>query len=114
MKKWISSFLILVMFLFASKANGQTITTTYTDPCTNEIKTLVVPAIGPGVVVMYRGSYKLVTAADIKSGTFQAWITTVTASVPCPTTLTATIAQQAAQAASSAASQAASAAASSA
>jgi len=41
MKKWIT--LISILCLFAIKANGQTITQTYIDPCDNKVYVVVIP-----------------------------------------------------------------------
>ncbi len=43
MKKWLTSLLILVSFIFANKANGQFITQTYIDPCDSKVYTVLVP-----------------------------------------------------------------------
>lgn len=113
MKKWLINLLILVLFLFASKANGQNIVQTYIDPCDNKVYTVVVPISSnqPGVLVLIRNKSRIFTYADFASGTVTKWINDIFLT-PCPIAIVATVAQQAAQAASSAASQAASAAAS--
>jgi len=113
MKGWCKSLLILVLFLIASKANGQNIVQTYIDPCDNKVYTVVVPISSnqPGVLVLIRNKSRLFTYADFASGTVTKWVNDIFAT-PCPVAVTVTVAQQAAQAASNAASQAASAAAS--
>jgi len=115
LKKWILSLLVLVLFIFANKANGQNIVQTYIDPCDNKVYTVLVPISSnqPGVLVFIRNKSRLFTYADFSSGTVTKWINDIF-STPCPIAVVATVAQQAAQAASSAASQAASAASSSA
>jgi hypothetical protein len=112
-KRWFTYLLIIVSFIFASKANGQNIVQTYIDPCDGKAYTVVVPISSnqPGVLVLIRNKSRIFTYADFASGTVTKWVNDIF-STPCPIAITATVAQQAAQAASSAASQAASSAAS--
>ena len=107
MKKWIQNFSILVLFLIALKANGQSIVNTYTDPCDGKVYTFTTPIPNQVVVAIVRGQAKTFTYAEVVSGAMTAWINSIFLQ-PCPISITQTVAQQAAQAASSAASQAAS------
>lgn len=111
MKKWLLGLQILVTFLIAIKANGQSIVNTYTDPCDGKVYSITTPIPNQVVVAVVRGQAKTFTYAEVISGAMTTWINTIF-SQPCPVSVTQTIAQQAAQAASSAASQAASTAAS--
>jgi hypothetical protein len=117
MKKWPLAFTILVMFLIANKANGQSIVQTYIDPCDNKVYTVLVPISSnqPGVVVLIRNKFRTFTYADFASGAVTKWINEIF-STPCPIsqttqqTITQTVSQAASAAASAAASSAASAA----
>jgi hypothetical protein len=113
MKGWFKYLLIIVSFLIANKASGQSIVQTYIDPCDNKVYTVMVPISSnqPGVLVLIRNKSRLFTYADFASGTVTKWVSDIF-STPCPVVIVATVAQQAAQAASNAASQAASSAAS--
>ena len=113
MKGWFKYLLIIVLFIFANKANGQNIVQTYIDPCDSKVYTVVVPISSnqPGVLVLIRNKSRIFTYADFASGTVTRWVNDIFLT-PCPIAIVATVAQQAAQAASNAASQAASSAAS--
>jgi hypothetical protein len=84
MKKWISSLLILVAFLLASEANGQSIIQTYIDPCDNKTYTVVVPISSnqPGVVVLIRNKSRIFTYTDFASGAVTKWVNEIFAT-PC-------------------------------
>ena len=113
MKRWFKYLPIIVLFIFANKANGQNIVQTYIDPCDSKVYTVVVPISSnqPGVLVLIRNKSRIFTYADFASGTVTRWVNDIFLT-PCPIAIVATVAQQAAQAASNAASQAASSAAS--
>ena len=53
MKKWIISSVILVIILFANKANGQTYTQTFIDKCTGEVKVATTTYINGNAVVSF-------------------------------------------------------------
>ena len=107
MKRWVTSFSILVLFLFATKANGQTIVNNYTDPCDGKTYTFTTTLPNQIVLAVVRGQAKTFTYTEVASGAMSTWISSIFLQ-PCPVAITQTIAQHAAQAASSAASQAAS------
>ncbi len=62
------------MFLFIGiSASGQTLTQTYYDKCTGEVKVFTIPLQGSTVIVFYNKSRSF-TAADVTSGALQAWL----------------------------------------
>lgn len=65
----ISLFFLVFAFL---KANAQTYNYSYTDPCTGNIKTLVVPING-SVTVGYYGFIGNFTQQDFTNGNFESW-----------------------------------------
>jgi hypothetical protein len=93
MKKWIT--LISILCLFAIKANGQTITQTYIDPCDNKVYVVVIPFGQNQTVAVIRGKSKIVTLADMNNGNFQKWVNSVFAT-PCPVNENIRLAQEAA------------------
>jgi len=96
MKKWIATILLLIVTtLTAFKAEGQTITQTYIDPCDNKVYVVVIPFGQNQTVAVIRGKSKIVTLADINSGAFQQWVNSVFAT-PCPINDNIRLAQEAA------------------
>jgi len=96
MKKWIATILLLIVTtLTAFKAEGQTITQTYIDPCDNKVYVVVIPFGQNQTVAVIRGKSKIVTLADINSGAFQRWVNSVFAE-PCPINDNIRLAQEAA------------------
>jgi hypothetical protein len=93
MKKWIT--FISILCLFAIKANGQTITQTYIDPCDNKVYVVVIPFGQNQTVAVIRGKSKIVTLADMNNGNFQKWVNSVFAT-PCPVNENIRLAQEAA------------------
>ena len=65
MRKWILTFTIsIVTLLTASKAEGQTITQTYIDPCDNKVYVVVIPFGQNQTVAVIRGKSKIVTLPE--------------------------------------------------
>jgi hypothetical protein len=96
MKKWLVTFLlIIVTTLTAFKAEGQTITQTYIDPCDNKVYVVVIPFGQNQTVAVIRGKSKIVTLADMNNGNFQKWVNSVFAT-PCPVNENIRLAQEAA------------------
>ena len=96
MKKWLVTFLlIIVTTLSAFKAEGQTITQTYIDPCDNKVYVVVIPFGQNQTVAVIRGKSKIVTLADMNNGNFQKWVNSVFAT-PCPVNENIRLAQEAA------------------
>ena len=96
MKKWIATILLLIVTtLTAFRAEGQTITQTYIDPCDNKVYVVVIPFGQNQTVAVIRGKSKIVTLADINSGAFQRWVNSVFAE-PCPINDNIRLAQEAA------------------
>jgi hypothetical protein len=82
--------LILVFLLVSLSSYGQTFLYSYTDPCTNELKSLVFDMSTP-IVVSYYGQTKAFTAVQLQDGTFESWLNQVYAqnlSNPCQSVLT--------------------------
>ena len=109
--------IIFILFLFIGiSASSQTVTQTYYDKCTGEMKVFTIPLQGSAVIVFYNRSRSF-TAADVQSGTLQAWLEETykwwSTYNPCSSAqATQNVVQQTAQQATQAATQAASAAAS--
>ena len=109
MKKWITSSLILVILLFANKANSQIISQTYIDPCDKKVYNVTFAIPNQTLLIVVRGKSKIFTYTEAAQGRVQAWITQIF-SEPCPINVTVQQSIQTAvgQAATQAASQAAS------
>jgi len=98
MRKWIITFIIsIVTLLSAFKAEGQTITQTYIDPCDNKVYVVTIPFGQNQTIAVIRGKSKIVTLADISSGAFQKWVNDIF-STPCTNQSDAIAAAQAAAA----------------
>ena len=96
MKKWIATILLLIVTtLTAFRAEGQTITQTYIDPCDNKVYVVVIPFGQNQTVAVIRGKSKIVTLADMNNGNFQKWVNSVFAT-PCPVNENIRLAQEAA------------------
>jgi hypothetical protein len=96
MKKWLVTFLLLIVTtLTAFKAEAQTITQTYIDPCDNKVYVVVIPFGQNQTVVVIRGKSKIATLADMNNGNFQKWVNSVFAT-PCPVNDNIRLAQEAA------------------
>lgn len=94
MKRWI----VLVLFLvFGYSTRAQVLVTTFTDPCTKEVKLITVPLVGSTVVTLYNKS-KSFTANDVQSGALSQWINQAyiewSSRNPCSTNQAATTATQ--------------------
>ena len=96
MKKWLATILLLIVTtLTAFKAEAQTITQTYIDPCDNKVYVVVIPFGQNQTVAVIRGKSKIVTLADMNNGNFQKWVNSVFAT-PCPVNENIRLAQEAA------------------
>jgi hypothetical protein len=70
----LKGFLLILLLLFLSvSVHGQTVTQTYTDRCTGEVRAFQIPIQGSTVIVFYNRS-KTVTLSDVQSGAFQQWL----------------------------------------
>jgi len=76
MKKWIISSVILVIILFANKANGQTYTQTFIDKCTGETKVVTTTYINGNAVVSFYNQIKTFTPLEVQIGQLQVWLQT--------------------------------------
>lgn len=65
-------FISIFISVFASLAYAQTYNYSYTDPCTGNIKTIIVPINGD-VTVGYYGEISTFSYADFTDGTFESW-----------------------------------------
>jgi len=96
MKKWLATILLLIVTTLTTyKAEGQTVTQTYIDPCDQKVYVVVIPFGQNQTVAIIRGKSKIVTLADISSGAFQTWVNSVFAT-PCPQNDAIRLAQEAA------------------
>jgi hypothetical protein len=66
---------VLLIICLSWKAEAQTLTYSFIDPCTKAISLFSIPATG--TVVYFHGQSKSFTSADIQNGTFTAWINQV-------------------------------------
>ena len=66
---------MLLIICLSWKAEAQTLTYSFIDPCTKAISLFSIPATG--TVVYFHGQSKSFTSADIQNGTFTAWINQV-------------------------------------
>lgn len=121
MKKWLATFLISVIFLFAQKAYAQTYTQTFVDRCTGETKVATTTIVNGNATVSFYNQVRTFTPFEVQTGVIQTWLFTTKATyeaLTCPVINTPvvqqTVTNAVAQTASTAASQAASSAASSA
>jgi hypothetical protein len=116
LKKWLSILSILVLFVFANKANGQLFTQTFIDKCTGQTKVATTTMVNGNAIVSFYGQIKSFTPVQVTSGELQTWLQVTYASynsLACPVStpvVTQTVTQAVSQAASTAASTAASAA----
>jgi len=108
MKKWLVTILLLIVTtLTAFRAEAQTITQTYIDPCDQKVYVVTIPFGQNQTIAVIRGKSKIVTLADMNSGAFQTWVNSIFAT-PCPQNDAIRLAQEAAaRAAADAASRAA-------
>mgnify|MGYP000879877612 CR=1 FL=1 len=98
MKKWLVTILLLIVTtLTAFRAEAQTITQTYIDPCDNKVYVVTIPFGQNQTIAVIRGKSKIVTLADISSGAFQKWVNDIF-STPCTNQSDAIAAAQAAAA----------------
>ena len=72
MKKY---FFIILYLLISVVCTSQTMTYSYTDPCTGTIKSLKVPT--NGITVTYYGQYKTFTPNQFLNGDFESWANSV-------------------------------------
>ena len=92
MKKWVVG--IIVLFLFALKANGQTYTQTFIDKCTGEVKLATTTYVNGRAFVSFYDQMKVFTPEEVQSGAMQIWLQIVytaysskgwrNRNVPCP------------------------------
>jgi len=66
---------ILLIVCLSWKAEAQTLTYSFVDPCTNQVTNFSIPATG--TVVYFYGQSRQFTSADVTSGAFAAWINQV-------------------------------------
>lgn len=64
---------LILLSLFSSYTYSQVFVQTFTDRCTGEIKTIVIPFEGSTVVAFYNKSESF-TINDVRSGRLQAWL----------------------------------------
>jgi hypothetical protein len=72
LRTYLSIFLIVCL---SWKAEAQTLTYSFVDPCTKAITLFSVPATG--TVIYFHGQSKSFTSTDIQNGTFASWISQV-------------------------------------
>jgi len=65
----------LLIICLSWKAEAQTLTHQFTDPCTGQVTYFSVPATG--TIIVFYGQSRQFTSADVASGAFAAWINQV-------------------------------------
>ena len=108
MNKWLVTLSIIVTFLFANQAKGQTYTQTFIDKCTGETKVATTTYVNGSAIVSFYGQIKSFSPLEVQTGMLQAWLTQtylIYNSMACPVSQqsTAIIAQTAANAAAASA-----------
>lgn len=68
--------LICLLSFFTLTMKAQMLVTTFTDPCTKEIKIITVPLVGSTTVFLYNKS-KVFTATDVSTGVLSMWMNQV-------------------------------------
>jgi len=66
---------VLLIICLSWKAEAQTLTYSFVDPCTKAITLFSIPATG--TVIYFHGQSKSFTSADIQNGAFASWINKV-------------------------------------
>ena len=74
--------LSVFFFLLAKFAFGQSISYTYTDPCTGIQNTVTVSSQSGTVVMFYAGNYQSFTMSQLQAGGYEAWVASVNAASP--------------------------------
>jgi hypothetical protein len=69
-------FILIFISVFVSLAYAQTYNYSYTDPCTGNLKTIIVPINGD-VTVGYYGEIGTFSYADFTDGTFETWTSNI-------------------------------------
>ena len=64
--------LVILSLFFSFSVQGQTLTTSFTDPCTKAITYFSIPVQGNTVIYFY-GQQRTFTASDVASGAFASW-----------------------------------------
>ena len=75
MRKLRTYLSILLIICLSWRAEAQTLTHQFTDPCTGQVTYFSVPATG--TVVFFLGQSRQFTSADVASGVFAAWVNQV-------------------------------------
>ena len=75
----LKKFIILIVLFFSTLVvNGQSLTYSFTDPCTQEVTNFSFPLQqGQSTVIFFLGQSRTFTASDVASGAFGAWINQV-------------------------------------
>lgn len=74
---------ILILFLFLGfKGLAQSISYTYTDPCTGIPNTVSVSSASGTVVMFYAGQYQTFTMSQLQAGGYEAWVASINAAAP--------------------------------
>lgn len=77
-KWWILTLFLLLGF----KGLAQSISYTYTDPCTGIPNTVSVSSASGTVVMFYAGQYQTFTMSQLQAGGYEAWVASVNAAAP--------------------------------
>ena len=72
MKLWIGILSLFISIFISFTAQSQTYNYSYTDPCTGNLKTIIVPING-NIAVSYYGEIGTFSSADFTNGVFESW-----------------------------------------
>ena len=75
MRKLKTYLSILLILCLSWKAEAQTLTYSFVDPCTSQVTLFSIPATG--TVIYFYGQSRSFTSADIQNGTFATWVSQV-------------------------------------
>ena len=70
-------YVILLLIFFSLKVNGQSITQTFVDRCTGEIKTATIQYVSGSAIVSFYNQTKTFTSIEVQTGVTQTWLNSV-------------------------------------
>ena len=79
-----NKLIIFLFFMFGMvlTSKGQTVPYTYVDPCTGVLTTVDVPTTTGTVTMFYGGQYQTFTYAQLQSGAYDQWVSSINSQFP--------------------------------
>ena len=79
-----NKLIIFLFFMFGMvlTSKGQTVPYTYVDPCTGVLTTVDVPTTSGTVTMFYGGQYQTFTYAQLQSGAYDQWVSSINSQFP--------------------------------